>query len=57
MRCKFQINNSFLNICIDLGEEDLDIKPNLGLRQKKIKKDKEKLSSTAGTNDVKFKYN
>ncbi|CAI6344845.1 unnamed protein product [Macrosiphum euphorbiae] len=34
-----------------LGEEDLDIKPNLGLRQKKIKKDKEKLSSTAGTND------
>ncbi|XP_016662431.1 uncharacterized protein LOC100572942 isoform X1 [Acyrthosiphon pisum] len=34
-----------------LGEEDLDIKPNLGVRQKKIKKDKEKLSSTAGTND------
>ncbi|XP_060878259.1 uncharacterized protein LOC132950732 isoform X2 [Metopolophium dirhodum] len=34
-----------------LGEEDLDIKSNLSLRQKKIKKDKEKLSSTAGTND------
>ncbi|KAL5234926.1 hypothetical protein ACI65C_002336 [Semiaphis heraclei] len=34
-----------------LGEEDLDIKPNLGVRQKKTKKDKEKLSTTAGTND------
>ncbi|KAL4113948.1 hypothetical protein QTP88_017495 [Uroleucon formosanum] len=33
------------------GEEDLDKKPNLGLRQKKIKKDKEKLSSTAGNNN------
>lgn len=36
-----------------LGEEDSDIKSNLGQRQKKPKKDKEKLSSTtaSGTND------
>ncbi|XP_015372905.1 PREDICTED: uncharacterized protein LOC107168119 [Diuraphis noxia] len=35
-----------------LGEEDLDIKVNLGQRQKKTKKDKEKLSSTTvATND------
>ncbi|XP_022169590.1 uncharacterized protein LOC111033244 [Myzus persicae] len=36
-----------------LGGEDLDVKPSLGQRQKKTKKDKEKLSSTtaAVTND------
>lgn len=55
----FQINNSYYNISIVLGGEDLDVKPSLGQRQKKTKKDKEKLSSTtaAVTNDVRFKYN
>jgi len=61
MKFKYLIFLNKYNNYINLDEGDLkESKPNVeNVRQKKIKKDKEKLSSptTLGSNNVKFQYN